>query len=142
MRTDLQPLEGRRLTFIATFSGRDVFKTKWGLREKVVLKEVKDVQFKLLTDHVSITDHASIQLMAFLKAGDLIVFNAGVRKYHKGYPGDDIDIRLKHPYSFDYMLCDVRDIIKQNLDAPEKKINMDLGLKELMKNKRIAIGVT
>ncbi len=141
MRTDLQSLEGKRATFIATFSRRDVFKTNRGFRAKAVLKDVKDVQFKPLTDHVSITDQASLQLMAFLKEGDLIVFNAGVRKYHKGYHGDDIDIRLKHPDSVDYMLCDVRNIIKQNLDTPTKKINVDLGLKELMKNKRIAFGV-
>jgi hypothetical protein len=141
MRTYLQPLEGKRATFIATFSGREIFKTKRGLREKMVLNDVRDVQFKPLTDHVSITDQASLQQMALLKEGDLIVFNAGVRKYHKGYPGDDIDLRLKHPESVDYMLCDVRGIIKQNLDAPTKKISGDLGLKELMKNKRIAIGV-
>lgn len=141
MRTDLQPLEGKRATFIATFSRRDVFKTKWGLQVKVVLKDVEDIQFKPLTDHVSITDQDSLQLMAFLKEGDLIVFNAGVRKYRKGYYGDDIDIRLRHPDSVDYTLCDVRDIIKQNLDAPTKKINADLGLKKLMKNKRIALGV-
>ena len=79
--------------------------------------------------------------MAFLKEGDLIVFNAGVREYHRGYHGEDIDLRLKHPYSVDYMLCDVRNVIKQNLDAPTKKITGDLGLKELLKNKRIALGV-
>jgi hypothetical protein len=79
--------------------------------------------------------------MAFLKEGDLIVFSARVREYQRGYHGDDIDLRLKHPDSVDYMLYDVRDIVKQNLDAPKKRIHGDLGLKELMKNKKIALGV-
>lgn len=114
---------------------------KVGIAGEGGMKDVEDIQFKPLTDHVSITDQDSLQLMAFLKEGDLIVFNAGVRKYRKGYYGDDIDIRLRHPDSVDYTLCDVRDIIKQNLDAPTKKINADLGLKKLMKNKRIALGV-
>jgi hypothetical protein len=141
MRTGLQSLEGKRATLIATFSRRDAFKTKWGWQGKVLLKHVKDVQFKPLTDHVSITDQSSLQLMAFLKEGDLIVFNAGIRKYHRGYHGDDIDLRLKNPDSVDYMLYDIRNVIKQNLDVPKKMINGDLGFKELMKNKRIVLGV-
>ncbi|MFA6332499.1 MAG: hypothetical protein WCX22_06075 [Methanoregula sp.] len=134
-------MEGKRATFIATFSRNDVFETRWGSRAKALLKDIQDVHFNPVTDHLSITDPDSLQLMAFLKEGDLIVFNAGVRKYRKGYPGDDIDSRLKHPESFDYTLCDVRDLVKQNLDTPIKRISGDLGLKELMMNKRIAFGV-
>jgi len=141
MRTDLQSLEGRRATFIATFSRRDVFMTKWGWQGKVVLKHIKDVQFKPVADHVSITDQSSLQMMAFLKEGDLIVFNAGVQEYYRGYHGDDIDLRLKHPDSVDYMLVDVREVRKQNLDIPKKRIHGDFGLKELMKNKRIVLGM-
>ena len=141
MRTSLQSLEGKRATFIAIFSRRDVFRTKWGWQEKVVLKHLKDVQFKPLADHVSITDQPSLQLMAFLKEGDLIVFSASIRDYQRGYHGDDIDLRLKHPNSVDYMLYDVCDVIKQNRDAPKKRIDRDSGLKELMINKCIAIGI-
>lgn len=141
MRTGLQSLEGRRATFIATFSRRDVFRTKWGWQEKVLLKHIQNVQFKPLADHVSITDRNSLQQMGFLKEGDLIVFTAGVREYHRGYHDDDIDLKIKHPDSLDYMLCDVCDIRKQNLDAPKRRISGDPGLKELMKNKRVALGV-
>jgi hypothetical protein len=141
MRTGLQPLEGKRATFIATFSRRDVYRTKWGWMEKVLLKHIKDVQFRPLADHVSITDRSSLQRMEFLKEGDLIVFSARVAEYLRGYPGDDIDLRLKHPYSVDYTLYDVRDVEKQNLEIPKKSIPRDLGFDSLMKNKRIALGI-
>jgi hypothetical protein len=141
MRTNLQPLVGRRATFIATFSRSDIFRTKWGWQEKVLLKHLKDVQFKPLADHVSITDQPSLKKMAFLKEGDLIVFSAVVREYRRGYHGDDIDLRIKHPDSVDYTLYDVRDIVKQNLDVRTKKIPLDLGFEKLMKNNRIALGV-
>ncbi|MDO9035576.1 MAG: hypothetical protein Q7U51_10270 [Methanoregula sp.] len=141
MRTDIQPLEGRRATFIATFSRRDNFRTKWGFRVKILLKHIKDVQSKPLFDHVSITDQSSLQQMSLLKEGDLIVFSAVVREYQRGYHGDDIDLRLKHPESVDYMLYDIRDIEKKNLDVRTKKIPLDLGFKKLMENKFISLGV-
>ena len=141
MRTDIQSLEGRRATFIATFSKRDNFMTKWGFRVKVLLKHIKDVHFKPLFDHVSITDQSSLQQMSLLKEGDLIVFSAVVREYQRGYHGEDIDLRLKHPESVDYMLYDIRDIAKQNLDVRTKKIPLDLGFKKLMKNKYISLGL-
>jgi hypothetical protein len=130
-----------RATFIATFSRRDTFRTKWGGQEKVLLKHIKDVQFKPLADHVSITDRPSLKQMAFLKEGDLIVFSAVVREYQRGYHGDDIDLRIKHPDSVDYMLHDVRDVVKQNLDVRIKKIPRGPGFEELMKNKRVVLGV-
>ena len=141
MRTELQFLEGKRATFIATFCRTDVFKTKWGLMKKVLLKRIKDVQSKPIADHVSITDHSSLQRIAFLKEGDLIIFSARVREYQRGYHGDNIDLRLKHPYSIDYMLYDVRDVVKLNIDIPKKMIPKDLGFDKLMKNKRIVLGI-
>jgi hypothetical protein len=130
-----------RAPFIATFTRSDIFRTKWGWQEKVLLKHLKDVQFKPMADHVSITDQPSLKKMAFLKEGDLIVFSAVVREYQRGYHGDDIDLRIKHPDSVDYTLYDVRDIVKQNLDVRTKKIPLNLGFEKLMQNKRIALGV-
>lgn len=118
-----------------------MYRTEWGWMEKVLLKRIQDVQFKPLADHVSITDRRSLQQMAFLKEGDLIAFSARVREYQRGYHGDDIDLRLKHPYSIDYTLYDVCDVEKQNLDIMKKNVPRDLGFDNLMKNKHIALGV-
>lgn len=109
--------------------------------EKVLLKHIQDVQFKPLADHLSITDRRSLQRMESLKEGDLIVFSARVREYVRGYLGDDVDLRLKHPYSIDYTLYDVRDVEKKNLDIPKKRVPLDLGFDVLMKNKHIALGI-
>jgi len=140
MRTNLQPLEGMRANFIATFSERSAFKTKWGWQEKIVLENIRDVQYQSLTDHVSISDRPSLERMRSLKKGDLIVFSARVKEYRRGYHGNDINIRLKRQESFDYMLCDVHDVMKQNYDAPKKRINTDREFKQLMKNKHIILG--
>jgi hypothetical protein len=141
MRTGLQALYGKRTTFIATFSRRDVFRTKWGWMEKVLLKNIFDVQHKPLANHTSITDRPSLQRLSFLKDGDLIVFSARVIEYIRGYFGNDIDLRSQHPYSVDYMLFDVRDVKKQNIDLPKNKIMRDLGFDRLMKNRHISLGV-
>lgn len=140
MRTNLQPLEGMRANFIATFSERSTFKTKWGWQEKIVLENIRDVHSRYLTNHVSISDRPSLDRMRSLKKGDLIVFSARVKEYRRGYHGDDINIRLKRPESFDYMLCDVHDIMKQNYDAPKKRTNTDREFKQLMENKHIILG--
>jgi len=129
-----------RANFIATFSERSAFKTKWGWQEKIVLENIRDVQYQSLTDHVSISDRPSLERMRSLKKGDLIVFSARVKEYRRGYHGNDINIRLKRQESFDYMLCDVHDVMKQNYDAPKKRINTDREFKQLMKNKHIILG--
>jgi hypothetical protein len=141
MRTDLQTLEGKRATFIATFCRRDSFPTTQGWMRKVLLKHIQNIQHKPLTDHVSVTDRNSLELMGFLKDGDLIAFSAQVRKYLRGYKGDDIDLRLKHPLAVDYMLCDVQDIRKLNLDLPRKKTSGDSEFRELIRNRWITLGV-
>ena len=134
-------MEGKRATFIATFCRRDTFPTTQGWMKKVLLKHVQDIQNKLVTDHVSVTDRSSLELMGLLKDGDLIAFSARVRKYLRGYKGEDIDLRMKHPLAIDYMLCDVQNVRKLNLDLPKKKISGDSEYKDLMKNRRITFGV-
>ena len=51
MRTELQPLEGRRVTFTGTFIRFGVFETKRGLHKKVLLKNVKDIQGRQMAQH-------------------------------------------------------------------------------------------
>lgn len=141
MRIGLQALEGKRATFIATFCRKDCFPTTQGWMKKVLLKHIQDGQHKSITDHVSITDRSSLELMGFLKDGDLIAFSARIRKYLRGYKGEDIDLRLNRPLSVDYMLCDVQDVRKLNLDLPRKKNSGDSEFRELMQNRRITLGV-
>ncbi|GAB6283978.1 MAG: hypothetical protein STSR0009_01770 [Methanoregula sp.] len=141
MRTGLQSLEGKKGTFIATFCRRDSFPTTQGWMRKVLLKHIQDGKHNPVTDHVSVTDRNSLELMGFLKDGDLIAFSARIRKYLRGYKGEDIDLRLKHPLSVDYMLCEVQDVRKLNLDLPEKKNSGESEFRELIKNRRISLGV-
>jgi hypothetical protein len=141
MRIGLQSLEGKRASFIATVCRRDSFPTTKGWMRKVLLKHIQDGQHKLITDHVSVTDRSSLELIGFLKDGDLIAFSARIQKYLRGYKGEDIDLRLKHPVSVDYMLCDLQDVRKLNLDLPKKKISGEPEFRELMKNGRITLGV-
>ena len=141
MRTELQALEGKRATFIATFCRRDSFPTTQGWMKKVLLKHIQDGQHKLVTDHVSVTDNSSLKQMGFLKDGDLFAFSARIWEYLRGYTGEDIDLRLKHPVAIDYMLCDVQDVRKLNIDLPGKKPLGDAKFRELLKSRRITFGV-
>lgn len=140
MRTSFQPVEGIRTTYFATLARRGIFKTAYGWRDKILLKNIRDSHHKLLEDHVSITDPASLQQMATLKAGDFIQFSAVVRSYIRGYRGDDIDLRLKNPESIDYMLYDIRNIVKWNLEVRDRYHKLS-GVEDLLKKKRVHLGV-
>jgi len=141
MRTYLQSLAGKRATFIATFCRRDSFPTAQGWMRKVLLKHIQDVQHKPVTDHVSVTDRISLEQMGFLKDGDIFAFSAGIRQYLRGYTGEDIDLRLKHPVAVDYMLCDVQDVRKLNIDPPVQKPSGDAEFRKLMQNRHITLGM-
>jgi len=110
MRKELQPLEGRRAMFVATFVRNTFVKTKIGIRRKVLLKQVKDLQGRLVALHLSVTNGSDLRVFDGFDEGDLLQFSATVRMYVKGYRGEDIDLKLQHPIRIDYELLDIQDL--------------------------------
>jgi hypothetical protein len=110
MRTELQPLEGRRTMFVATFVRNTFVKTNGGIRRKVLLKHVKDLQGRLMALHISITNGSDVRVFDGFDEGELLQFSATVRMYVKGYRGEDIDLKLQHPIRLDYELVDIQDL--------------------------------
>ncbi|TAJ44989.1 hypothetical protein CUJ86_06850 [Methanofollis fontis] len=141
MRTNLQPLNGKRKVFRATVGQHDVFETESGMRRKVVLTDLRDSRNRYLENHVSIIDPVSVRLLAFLEEGDLIQFTALVYEYVKGYKGEDPELRMSRPIGIDYGLWDVRDAIKLNISKERPRPPVFPSVDELKKNKRINAGV-
>ena len=141
LRTDLQPLEGIRTTFYATFGGYKQFVSKRGLRTKVVMKYIRDAQYRLLTDHLSTIEFEEFYRANAFKIGDLTRFTATVKCYTKGFTGEDIDLKLKYPYAIDYTLSDIQDVAKINTEPFKEHRVVIPNLTDLMTMKRMKLGV-
>jgi hypothetical protein len=110
VRTELQLLEGRRVTFTGTFIRFDVFKTKWGFQKKVLLKNVKDIQGRYMAQHISLSESSDVKVFDGFCQGEVLQFSAIVYSYVKGYPGENIDLKLARPWCIDYGFHDVLDL--------------------------------
>jgi len=96
--------------FVATFVRNTFVKTNGGIRRKVLLKHVKDLQGRLMALHISITNGSDVRVFDGFDEGELLQFSATVKTYVKGYRGEDIDLKLQHPIRVDYELGDIQDL--------------------------------
>jgi len=141
MRTELQPLEGRRVTFTGTFIRFGVFKTKWGFQKKVLLKNVKNLQSRHMAQHISLSEPSDVRVFEGFSQGEVLQFSAIVYSYVKGYPGENIDLKLARPWCIDYGFHDVRNLICVSSRSYRKKeVNTSL-MQELNCRKRISLGI-
>lgn len=104
MRFNLEGLEGKRLMFIAVFWQYGTFRSNRGSGRTILLKYVRDLKGKLLVDHIWINYTSSFDAVGELQQGDNVSFDACVEEYTKGYFGEHIEDRLRHPASVDFRL--------------------------------------
>ncbi len=141
MRTELQPLEGRRVTFTGTFIRFGVFETKWGFNKKVLLKNVKDIQGHHMAQHISLSEPSDVKVFEGFGQGEVLQFSAVVYSYVKGYHGENIELKLARPWCIDYGFHEVRDLICASCRSYRKKeVNASL-MQELNSRKRISLGI-
>ena len=112
MRKNLKKIEGVRDIFTATFSRYGTRKNWNGFPEKTyLLKDIKDKEEKIVTDHIWIKDGKRIASLGELNEGDIIQFEARVGQYSKvseieemynGYRWywKENDYTLKYPSNF------------------------------------------
>ena len=105
MRKELAKNDGQRKKFLATFShlGKKI-NYNGHSEETILLKNIIDAETNLLlTDHVWFSFTKGFQ-EAGIRQGELIQFEARVKKYSKGYANRSlrinqktVDYKLSHP---------------------------------------------
>jgi hypothetical protein len=141
MRTELQPLEGRRVTFTGTFIRFGVFETKRSFHRKVLLKNVKDIHGRHMAQHISLSEPSDVKVFEGFGQGEVLQFSAIVCSYVKGYHGENIELRLARPSCIDYGFREVRDLICVSCSAYRKKEVKASLMQELNSRKRISLGI-
>jgi len=104
VRKKLKRKEEQRETFTGVFV-RMGTKPGWYKPEKtILLKNVKDDTGQVVTDHLWFNYTKRFQAIGDMFEGDVIQFDARVKKYYKGYFGRREEVRLDNPPSIDYKL--------------------------------------
>ena len=115
MRTELKNINGKRGKFYGVFE-RYGSKTNWkGYPETtVLLKEIKDLNGKVVADHLWFNLTKGFEKIGDMNDGTIIAFEARVKPYTKGYVNyrqgiDDrqTDYRLSHPTKFYIMKTEI-----------------------------------
>lgn len=105
MRKELSKIEEVRKEFKGEFSRYGTKNGYKGVEETLLLKNITDENGRIITDHLWFNLTKGFKDLGELKEGDVIIFNARVKEYEKGYKGyrDDvyktieIDYKLSHP---------------------------------------------
>jgi len=141
MRTELQPLEGRRVTFTGTFIRFGVFETKRGLHKKVLLKNIKDIQGRRMAQHISLSEPSDVRVFEGFDKGEILQFSAVVCSYVKGYHGENIELKLARSWCIDYGFHEIHDLTcVSRRSYRNKEVNAYL-IQELNSCKRISLGI-
>lgn len=141
MRKELQPLEGRRITFTGTFIRFGMFETKWGLQKKVLLKNIRDFQGRRMAQHISLSEPSDVRVFEGFSHGEILQFSAVVCSYIKGYRGEKLELKLAHPMCVDYGIRDIQELRSVSRGIYRKKeVNASL-MQELNNRKRISLGI-
>ena len=109
-RTELQPLEGQKSLFIATFDKYGIYRSKGIVGRSILLRNLKTVRGRLLADHIWINYTAGFDAVGEFFRGDVVQFTAWVRPYFKGYFGQRIEDRFAHKTGLDYRLAYPRNV--------------------------------
>lgn len=105
MRKSLSKLNSRRISCIGIFVKYGT-KSNWhGFPTRtVLLKNIKDMDGNLLTEHLWFNGTKGFHALGELKLGDVIEFDARVKEYTKGYVNwrkdvdeREVDFKLSHP---------------------------------------------
>lgn len=113
MRTELKKISEVRTRFRGTFAREG--KKSFGVHESrtILLTDVTEVQTgKVITDHLWLNWTQGFEAIAPLELGDVVEFDARVKRYTKGYFGWDEWKRLENPPREDYKLSHPTRIIK------------------------------
>ena len=102
MRKDLTEYTDTRGTSQVRLLGWDRKNGYKGPVPTVLLKDVKNVEGKVLTDHLWFNYTKGFQSLGELKEGDIVQFNARCKEYEKGYKGYRADVYK--PIEIDYKL--------------------------------------
>lgn len=101
MRNELRKRNGTRSTFIGKFS-RFGWKPGWKTDERtVLLVDIRTPDGDVLCDHLWFNLTKQFDMLS-LQAGDVVQFDARIKKYEKGYYGRREDVYV--PISIDYKL--------------------------------------
>ncbi|KAF5041374.1 hypothetical protein DSECCO2_523700 [anaerobic digester metagenome] len=114
MRHNLQSLEGRRVTFAATFGQYGSWRQHGTAGRTILLMDVRLPDGRIAAQHIWINDLAGFDALGDLVPGDRVRFSATVRSYVKGYLGERIDDRLRRPLRVDYALIHPRQVVRQH----------------------------
>ena len=102
MRKALEEIEDIRGTFVGTFVRKGSKNGYKGPEPTLLLKDVKDLSGKYITDHLWFNYTKGFQKLGELKEGDVVQFDARSKAYEKGYKGYRIDVYC--PIELDYKL--------------------------------------
>ena len=101
MRKQMRPLEFERKRFRGTFVR---YGSKWawdgsGLVTTLLLRDITDVASgRVVADHLWFNLTKGFEALGDLWRGDVIEFDARVKRYSKGYAGlREVDYKLSHP---------------------------------------------
>lgn len=106
MRKELKKINEERRTFTGMFERFGIKNGFKGPEKTILLISIKDSENKIVAEHLWFNYTKGFQKLGELKEGDVIKFNARVKKYEKGYKGyrDDVlyspiktDYKLSHP---------------------------------------------
>jgi len=111
-RIELQPMEGQKSRFIATFEKYGTFRSRGIVGRSILLRDLKTVKGRLLADHIWINYTAAFDALGEFLRGDVVQFTAIVRPYLKGYFGQRIEDRLARKTGLDYRLTFPRNVEK------------------------------
>lgn len=105
MRKDLKKIEDVRCTFTGIFVRMGIKNSFGYTKQTLLLTDVKDSYGNVVTDHLWFNLTKGFAALA-LNPGDVVRFDARVKRYIKGYRGrrDDVydspvttDYKLSHP---------------------------------------------
>lgn len=102
MRKELEKIEEVRGTFTGVFVRKGTKNGYMCIEETILLKDVKNSEGKLMTDHLWFNYTKGFQKLGTLKEGDVIQFDARCKSYLKGYKGYRMDVYK--PLEWDYKL--------------------------------------
>lgn len=123
MRENLQRLHGLRKEFTGVF---ERFGTKAGFKgrqiETIILTNIKCTSNERITaDHLWFNSTKEFSKLD-LQTGDLVIFNARVKKYIKGYQGYKEYIQYECPVEEDYKLSHPSKVRLLKRSEPSKAI--------------------
>lgn len=111
MRKELKKIEEERKSFIGTFKRFGMKNGFKGPQKTVLLVDIKDTEKKEVADHLWFNYTKGFEKLGELNEGDVIRFDARVKKYEKGYKGYRDDV-FNAPIRTDYKLSHPSKIIK------------------------------